>query len=84
VQRRTTPAARRTGAANAARIDPATAAALKVQAVDEAAAEMLNGAPLTGKEWGARYGKGEEWGRQRLIDARAQVNGRMPGPAPAE
>lgn len=73
VTRRTAPDSPRTSAAAAARNDPATAEALREKAIAEAVDALTAGRPLTSKDWGVRYGKGEEWGRKCLIAARARL-----------
>jgi len=71
----------RVAAAASARQDPTAAGALREQAIAEAMAALSEGRSLTGKDWGARYDKGEEWGRQRLIDAHKRMadGGQAPG-----
>lgn len=69
----------RTAAATAARTDPASAATRKADAVRVAQQALASNTALTGKDLGDRFGLGEEWGRQRLIEARAATNGHTPG-----
>jgi hypothetical protein len=62
----------------------ADAAALREQAVEWAVDQLRNGVRLTAKAVGTQFTSGEEWGRQRLNEARSRVgevttvNGRVP------
>jgi hypothetical protein len=68
------PPAPRTSAAAAARQDPEATEALRERATSEAMEALAKGDALTSKGWGLKYGKGEEWGRQRLADARKRLD----------
>lgn len=62
----------------------AEAAALREQAVAWAVQQLRDGNRVTAKVVGSKFSSGEEWGRQRLIEARSRVgeiatmNGQVP------
>jgi hypothetical protein len=80
-QRQTARPTSRTAAASAARAEQ-NAASLKRRAVDEAVEALRDGRVPTGKEWGERYDKGDEWGRLRLREAQKLVSPEVNGHAP--
>jgi hypothetical protein len=73
----------RTSAAGVARSDPAGAAQLRATAMDWARDRLRNGHAVTGRQIADEFGKGEEWGRQRLGEARDRMHGSPNGHHPA-
>lgn len=73
VRPRPVPARRRTAAATAARADRESVSALKARAVREATEALRAGEQPTGAAWGGRFGLGEQWGRDRLAEARRRI-----------
>lgn len=57
------------------------ATAVRERAVAAAVDDIRNGAAPTGRTLGERFGYGDEWGRQRLTEARARIGSVVPDPA---
>lgn len=57
------------------------ASTVRERAVAEAVGAIRNGSAPTGRALGERFGFGDEWGRQRLAEARTRIGSVVPDPA---